>query len=125
MPQGRVVHAPPSIHLRPCHGKVVIRAMDFRIGKIELAGVKTHQEMYFIARKGLHLVDFIAEDESMRPLLHTRKLRVFYYDGCVEGPPWMLIERPSNHIYKLRPLGQRNRRAMHPDQSFAVVVHER
>ena len=59
-----------------------------------------------------------------RPLLHAGKRRVFDDDGRVERAPRVLVEIAADHLAVLRPLRERDRRAVDADEAFAVVMDE-
>src|SRR5581483_8272957 len=91
---------------------------------IQLCRIQAKQNVYFISRPRLRLINFIIFDESLGKMAHRRKIGRFVDDRSIEGAPGMLIKPAADHLSVLRPGVIGIERRVNAYESLAVVMNE-
>jgi len=91
----------------------------------EPGNVQPQQHAALGARKTLRLVKLVGEGEDRRELLRPGNAGIFVDDGSGHRVPRVPVVARANHLAEFRPVEKRRRRGVRPDESLAVVLHER
>src|SRR5580692_12550592 len=76
--EGRIKNAPLAVHLVPGDSEIVIRSVDARVVRIvEFCGVETEQDVDFVARPLLRLIDLVILHEFLWKVTDRGEARVF------------------------------------------------
>ena len=91
---------------------------------MSFVGVKAEQDVDFVARPLLGLVDLVVFHEGLGKVADGGKVGSSLMIGRVEGHPGMLVEPAADHLAILGPFVVGIERGVNADEAFAVVVDE-
>src|SRR5262249_28400161 len=124
MSQAVVEDAPFAVVPRPDDREILVLSVYTFLGKFDLVGVETHEHADVVARVVFDLIDLVLEGKPRRQMLHAGEPGIFDHEGGIEYAPWVAVEVAANHLAVLGPGHERDRRAMNPDESLAVIANE-